>query len=102
MNIAPWFFLEVDWSEVDVIFVGVLGDWLYLIICAPLFGLFVHFFYGNNAPLRYALYWSSRGLVEFNNLCFPFRVVRPLFLMETTLHFVTPCIGVLGKRTTLL
>ncbi|CUL35831.1 hypothetical protein LM7420_260054 [Listeria monocytogenes] len=44
VNIAPWFFLEVDWSEVDVIFVGVLGDWLYLIICASLFGLFVHFF----------------------------------------------------------
>ncbi|KUG36592.1 hypothetical protein AP065_09685 [Listeria monocytogenes] len=61
MNIAPWFFWRFGWSEVDVIFVGVLGDWLNLIICASLFGLFVHFFYnGNNAPLRYALYWSSR------------------------------------------
>lgn len=40
--------------------IGVLGDLLYLKICAPIFESLVHFCYGNNAPLRYALYWSSR------------------------------------------
>ncbi|EAD8646297.1 hypothetical protein AF450_11925 [Listeria monocytogenes] len=59
-------------------------------LCFP-FWVVRPFFYGNNAPLRYALYWSSRGFVVFNNLCFPFWVVRPLFLWKqrsAALHLV--------------
>lgn len=65
MNIAPWFFLEV-WL--------VLGGFYGLLVCVVRV-----FFSGNSVPLRYTLYWSSRGWVNMNALLSPFCVVRPLF-----------------------